>query len=206
MAKAVDHAPLFEKEVLILMGLNGLGGVPRVLALCQGYPGFLMEFCIGKTFLTMLSDTTPVSTLLRGIHNLVLRVREIHQAGYVHNDLKLDNVILEEGADSSVRARVIDLGLCTRLGEIPGFQGVPENHPHIAPELLRNGVASVESDVFSLGMMLKGVLQVHARSFPQEFELFHLAQAMTRLAPRERTPFQRCVDVLADNLDVPRQE
>lgn len=34
MARAADHAQLFEEEVLVLVGLNGLGGVPRVLAMC----------------------------------------------------------------------------------------------------------------------------------------------------------------------------
>lgn len=144
-----------------------------------------MEFCVGKTFVAMLSDAAPVSALLRGIHDLAPRLREIHQAGYVHSDLKLDNVILEEGDDGSVRARVIDLGLCTRLGESPGFQGLPESHPHGAPELLRDGVASVESEVFSPGMILKGVLQVHASSFA---ELFCPPRGASTSSPTTSTP------------------
>ncbi|XP_047474205.1 probable serine/threonine-protein kinase 2 [Penaeus chinensis] len=165
-----------------------------------------MEFCSGKTLMAMLLDTAPVTTILRGIHDLALRLREIHQAGYAHNDLKMDNVIVDTSPDGAVRARVIDLGLCTRLGKSPGFQGEPEEHRHVAPELLQTGVATVESDLFSLGFILRTVLRAYASSFPEDFELLHLARAMICPDPHWRPSFQMCLDVLADNLDAPRQE
>lgn len=121
MARSRKYAPLFWEEVQILVDLKGLGGAPRLLTKCCDYPGFVMEFCAGKTLTAMIKDAAPVGTLLRGIHDLALKVQEIHQAGYAHNDLKPDNVILETSGDGAVRARVIDLGLCTRLGVSPGF-------------------------------------------------------------------------------------
>ncbi|XP_027213610.2 uncharacterized protein [Penaeus vannamei] len=113
-----------------------------------------MEYCNGKTLQAMLMEAAPVGTLLRGIHDLALRLREVHQAGFAHNDLKIDNVILEVTTDGAVRGRLIDLGLSTRLGESPGLLANPKDFPHIAPELLRRGAATVESDLFSLGAIL----------------------------------------------------
>ncbi|XP_047481691.1 serine/threonine-protein kinase/endoribonuclease IRE1-like [Penaeus chinensis] len=166
-----------------------------------------MEFCAGKTLTAMMKGKAPVGTILRGMHDLALKVREIHQAGFAHNDLKPDNVILETSTDGAVRARMIDFGLCTRLGVSPGFEGKPEGHRHVAPELLRRGVATVESDTFSLGILLRLVLGTYASSFPEkDFELLHLAEAMICPDPHWRPRFQMCLEVLADNRDAPRRE
>ncbi|XP_063601901.1 serine/threonine-protein kinase PknG-like [Penaeus indicus] len=165
-----------------------------------------MEFCAGETLTAMMKARAPVGTILRGVHDLALKVREIHQAGYAHNDLKPDNVILETSADGAVRARVIDLGNCTRFGVSPGFQGKPEAHRHVAPELFQRGVGTVESDTFSLGIILRLVLGTYASSFPEDFELLHLARAMMCPDPHWRPRFPMCLAVLADNRDAPRQE
>ncbi|XP_042893993.1 mitogen-activated protein kinase kinase kinase mlk-1-like [Penaeus japonicus] len=207
VAKLRDSAFSFKEEVGTMLIMNGLAGVPRVLALCEDYPGFLMEFCKGKTLRRMLLDDDPVEIVIRGIYDLALKVRQIHRRGYAHNDLKLDNVVVKPSADGrEVTARVIDLGLCTRLGVSPGFQGEPEDFRHIAPELLKMGVATVESELFALGNILDLAVQWYSESFPEDCELRHLAQAMTCPDPHWRPDFQMCLDVLADNLDVPLQE
>ena len=94
---------------------------------------------------------------------LAKAVGEIHAAGYVHRDLKPGNVLLRR--DSS--PVVIDLGLAKKLG---GFvAGAGEDGLSVvdgravgvgtvdfaAPEQLLRGEASVRSDIFALGRILK---------------------------------------------------
>lgn len=42
---------------------------------------------------------------------LALAIDTVHRAGFIHRDLKLDNVML----DGEARIRLIDLGLCKRI-------------------------------------------------------------------------------------------
>lgn len=76
----------------------------------------------------------------------------------------------------------------------------------MAPELLQMGIATVESDTFSLGVILCVVLRTYVSSFPDDFELLHLARAMVCPDPHWRPRFRLCLDVLAGNLDAPRRE
>nr|XP_027224520.1 uncharacterized protein LOC113816660 [Penaeus vannamei] len=206
MAKDRQHAQLFREEVQTLVQLDGLGGAPRVATICEDYPGFIMDYCGGGTLQSMLKDAAPVGAVLRAVHDLALRLEEIHRAGYAHNDLKVDNVMVETGADGRVRARLIDLGLCGRLGESPGLEGDPKVHRHVAPELLRRGVSSVESETYSLGYVLRDVLRAYAGSLPRESELRCLARAMTCPDPLRRPAYQLCLAGLADSLEAPRRE
>lgn len=112
----------------------------------------------------MLKDAAPVGTILQGIYDLALKLQEILQAGNAHNDQKPDNVILETSALGAVRPCAIDLGLCTRLAESPGFQGDPEVSRHLAPELFQRGVAIAETELFSLGFLLCVVLGTYFSS------------------------------------------
>ncbi|XP_063587689.1 spermatocyte protein spe-8-like [Penaeus indicus] len=203
VAHTKKRARLFEWEVRTLLALNGLGGTPRVLAVCEDYLGFLMQFCPGKTLKDMLEEKAPVSTILRGIYDLALKVQDIHLAGFAHNDIKSDNVILETSADGlEVTARVIDLGLSTRLGLRPGFQGDPGFLRHMAPELLQMGAASVESDLYSFGNILRSVMEQYSEAFPEECQLRFMVWNLTCSQPEWRPPFQMFLDVLANSLDV----
>ena len=48
---------------------------------------------------------------------LIQQLEELHQIGYVYNDLKLDNIVIGDktsSASSLTDIRLIDFGLCTR--------------------------------------------------------------------------------------------
>ncbi len=78
----------------------------------------------------------------------------IHKAGILHRDLKPANVLL----DGVHRVRISDFGLARdterlvgRRVAVPPAAGTPG---YMAPELFDDGSASVQSDVYALGLVL----------------------------------------------------
>ena len=72
-------------------------------------------------------EVTPVElsgqTLLRVGRGVVRLLRDLHDAGFVHNDVKPANLLLGKGAGSTLqptRLHLIDFGSCTRIeGHVP---------------------------------------------------------------------------------------
>ena len=81
---------------------------------------------------------------------VLLGVRDLHAAGYIHRDLKHENILL----DSSGSVSIGDLGLAHPYGcagRCYDVQGTPGYFP---PELLLGEGVGPKGDVFALGVML----------------------------------------------------
>jgi serine/threonine protein kinase len=92
-------------------------------------------------------------------------VHEMHVKGYIHNDLKLGNVLLDSDSEEVLFPVITDFGLCHVLDNATvtsGFKiknlkaGTPE---YCAPEILRSfsqneTISNVKTDVYSIGILL----------------------------------------------------
>lgn len=78
----------------------------------------------------------------------------IHKAGFVHGDLKLENVLIYKGSDGKILARISDFGKTRRLGnnKTAMYTG---NARFASPE----GKLSKKGEVFSTAVMLIRVLE-----------------------------------------------
>jgi eukaryotic-like serine/threonine-protein kinase len=118
-----------------------------------GRPFLVMEYVDGGTLGDRLrgegGDPIDAQMLAR---ELLDALGHVHAAGIVHRDVKPANVLI--GQDG--RVRLTDFGIAqsadaTRLTQTGSVLGTLK---YIAPELLRGNPATVQSDLYSLGVVL----------------------------------------------------
>lgn len=112
---------VFDEEIELLESIGGAGGAPIPLGFSWEMPCLLMTFC-GKDDLASYAKRASEFSLLH-VLTLALRVtdrlRELHQAGFVHCDLKSNNVTLKLDAEENVKSvHIIDFGLSLRMGKM----------------------------------------------------------------------------------------
>lgn len=112
--------------------------------------GFWMELVEGKTLSVELRERGPFSAedLSATISVLGRALAAVHRAGLVHQDVKAQNIMREHDG----RLVLMDLGAGSGIGSGGRPQsGTPR---YMAPELFDGGTASVQSDLYSLGVLL----------------------------------------------------
>lgn len=80
--------------------------------------------------------------------NIANALAHVHKKGYVHCDLKSNNVVFSNGA-----GYLIDFGKACRLA-LPSAKRYNKIYPHIAPEVLHGSPCSKQSDVYPLETVL----------------------------------------------------
>ena len=167
-----------------------------------------MEFLDGQTLkATIPNQGLPSETVIRWGSEIADALEHAHAHGIIHRDLKTANVIIT--ADG--RAKVLDFGLAeeratetegsTRSAEfLTRDSGLVGTLPYIAPELLSGAHASVQSDIWALGVMLyemaTGNLPFHgATSFELSSAILTLPPQPLppKLPPGLRTVIRRCL-------------
>jgi len=117
----------------------------------------------GRQFLTMeYIDGEDLSTSIRRIgrfpadkgleiaRQLCAGLAAVHECGLLHRDLKPANVML----DGRGKVRLTDFGLASEAAG-PGGAGETAGTPaYMAPELLSGKPATVQSDIYALGLVL----------------------------------------------------
>jgi serine/threonine protein kinase/tetratricopeptide (TPR) repeat protein len=117
----------------------------------DGRVGIWMEFIRGLTLEDVLRRQGPFSAREAASigTDLCAALAAVHQVDLVHRDVKTSNVMREEGG----RIVLMDFGAGQELSPTAGrvMAGTPAC---MAPELFDNGVATPQSDLYSLGVLL----------------------------------------------------
>ena len=127
----------------------------------------VMQLCTRSnkclTLLKVIKNMERLNDLClhRIIGKLAEALHHVHKNGFLHNDLKLDNVAVirtYEGPTSKQwLPMILDFGEATRTKSI-FKRRYNSHHNHIDPLVLRGEAKhSVESDIFSFGMILKSL-------------------------------------------------
>jgi len=153
--------------------------------------GLWMERVDGETVeqrLLLQSPLEPSAAIEIGIQ-ICHAVSAVHNAGLLHRDIKAQNVMLAEDG----RAVLMDFGTGRELaGASAAATSLAGTPLYLAPELLRGGGATVQSDVYSLGVLLyrmvTGTYPVHARSLPDLRLAHERLERADDLEPRRDMP------------------
>jgi serine/threonine-protein kinase len=132
-----------------------------------GQVGLWMEFIRGRTLEQMLRHGkrfTVTETVAIGIQ-LCDAASAVHAAGLLHRDIKSQNVMLEDGG----RAVLMDFGAGREVGD-PTAAALAGTPLYLAPELLSGSDPSVQSDVYSVGVVLYHLL---TDSYPVRADVLH---------------------------------
>jgi eukaryotic-like serine/threonine-protein kinase len=119
----------------------------------DGRVGLCMEFIRGKTLEDILSTQGARNAREAAVigQDLCQALSAVHAAGLIHRDIKAQNVMREDGG----RIVLMDFGagktLDTGQGGPTRLTGTPL---YIAPEVLSGAEASVQSDIYSMGVLL----------------------------------------------------
>ena len=174
-------------EANILHSLGDHAGLPFLLGICterEPYCLVLQFHGCGEESLTLhkgikrrlLNKTSTVGTF----QDICSTLEYIHGKGFLHNDLKSNNVLLEPKKDG-FRPIIIDFG---KSGPILKEKGYKRNYgaEYIAPEVKKGDKQSCASDVYSFGKMLEGA--VRSRSFGSLFS--NIISEATAFSPAVR--------------------
>jgi serine/threonine protein kinase/tetratricopeptide (TPR) repeat protein len=131
----------------------------------EGAPFLAMELVHGETLKQVLNRGAlePIQ-LLEIARQIAEGLREAHQAGVIHHDIKPGNIML----DSRSRVKILDFGLAVLTGRERSGDETVENFvtrtstqastggtvPYMAPEQLRGEATDCRCDIFSFGVML----------------------------------------------------
>ncbi|MEC8423511.1 MAG: serine/threonine-protein kinase, partial [Myxococcota bacterium] len=169
--RSPEHARWLAQEARLLAILAGRG-VADVIDHDEDGQWLALRLLPGPT-LTDWSHGRSVVEVVEAIASLAGTLTALHDAGYVHGDVKPDNVMMGP-RDSPC---LIDLGLAVRPPGVHGFHGT---FGAASPEQLRGEPATPASDIYALGALTVRAL-TGRRPFPPQ-------RAAQALLPSDQLP------------------
>lgn len=184
----------YQKEIKALKALNGVKNVSQLIETgieLQKVGNQMIQF--GCILLSYVGDMDLCDAVCRFkwrydeknfisfAYNLIQAVYNIHSKGFVHRDLKLENIVLEyytihqngEFSFPPDSFSIIDFGSSLNYvelyyldnqysGEMMNFRRTQQ---YSSPEFINEGIMSTKYDIFSLGVILFSMIAGHFPCF-----------------------------------------
>lgn len=116
--------------------------------------GIVMEYVDGCSLADFLKGNPDLALRRRVLLQLFEAVAYIHRKGIIHNDLKPENIMVTR-SDNNVK--IIDFGLSDDDAHYL-LKTLGCTLEYASPELLRRETLDVRSDIYSLGLLMKDIL------------------------------------------------
>ncbi|WP_139488791.1 serine/threonine protein kinase [Brevibacillus dissolubilis] len=143
--------PMQQYEMNVLLSLHH-PRIPRVLDhfVWEDHSFMAMSYIQGQTvedYLFEQGGTFTEVDAVRLVRKIAIIVQELHQQGIIHRDVRIPNVILQDG-----EPYLIDFGLARFLGDPPTY--IADNLDDYPEEKQLKRQVHVESDLYALGHFL----------------------------------------------------
>lgn len=152
---SAEHLARLRREYRILEQLYGNEHVVR----CVGWredaevgPCIVMEYVDGETLTDYLKTNPSNKEKKRILNELLDALAFIHKHQIVHNDLKLENILVTRNGHN---VKLIDFGYSDGDSNIDKATGGTK--AFASPELSRQETTDVTSDIYSLGFIIKAL-------------------------------------------------
>ncbi|OWF49574.1 uncharacterized protein LOC110451660 [Mizuhopecten yessoensis] len=142
-------------------------------------------------------------------HGLLSAVRTMHENNWTHRDLHAGNILLQRESDCSIKVRIVDFGLASRLDETGGLEGFRMDIKESVRKLSALYVDQEFSnprDVDKNGAWksdLGDAADLFQLSRSERVELFSLVDSTLQIvAPSETQNIQEAVQKKLENIDL----
>lgn len=158
----IDDIKRFQKEAHVLAQLSHPNiSVIHEVDYDEKYFFIVMEFLEGKNLKDYLQENSEISVrrYLEIFKDLSSAFAHIHKKGIIHRDIKLTNLFVT----TQNQVKIIDFGISKWAEgdhyELTGTNQVIGSPAYLSPEILGEGIVSVQSDIYSFGIaFLNGIM------------------------------------------------
>jgi serine/threonine protein kinase/tetratricopeptide (TPR) repeat protein len=119
----------------------------------RGQPFFTMDLLDKPQLLTVAAESQPYEIKLRLIMQVLQALIYLHRRQIIHRDLKPENILVDQ--DGIVKVLDFGLAIDREYAKSGGDSGkLAGTLAYIAPEVLTGTPPSVESDLYSMGLII----------------------------------------------------
>lgn len=152
----------FQREARAMAELNH----PNIVAIRDigeedGQQFLVMEYVDGADLKKFIQDNAPLTNnqVVRIMEEVLSAMTLAHQKGIVHRDLKPQNILLTKAGV----VKVTDFGIAVAFAETSLTQtnSMLGSVHYLSPEQARGSKATIQSDIYAMGIMLYEMLTGH---------------------------------------------
>jgi eukaryotic-like serine/threonine-protein kinase len=127
----------------------------------QGYHYIVMEYIEGKTLKQLIKQYGPLSIgeVIDVMEQLVSAVEHAHSRGVIHRDIKPQNIIVR--SDGTVKLTDFGIAIAQNAAQLTQTNNIMGSVHYLAPELAKGHMATAQSDIYSLGIVMFELLAGH---------------------------------------------
>ena len=118
----------------------------------------VMEYIKGQTLKQLIQKRGPLyyTEAISMMKQLCSAIMESHRNGIIHRDIKSQNVLIKD--DGTVKIVDFGIALANNAMQITSQDNVLGSVHYIAPEVAKGETASMQSDIYSLGIVFYELL------------------------------------------------
>ncbi len=193
--RSARHRDRFRREARVL-GRIDHPGVLRLFDYGErdGQLQLVTELVTGRPLCRVLAEEAPIEPqrALRLTALLLDALAAVHDAGFVHRDIKPGNIMVEVDANGAERVRLLDFGVAAAIDNADHQAEKAGTPQYMAPEQVRDAAVDGRADLFAVGAVLYELLSGRCALMTRN------VGSMLAGVPDVLVPFDRALEIRDD--------